>query len=189
LNHAFNGFQPPLSAQSSAAPAATATGTSNTAENITSPTVGEVRPEIESGQSLDPQGAAKGDTKGEHPETATRAYDGAPDTAWETRYYSTPNFSGIKGGVGYAITLVQPAKVTSIVLSTNNTGGNVEVRATTPDKPTEGEILASGPLAPETDLTFAQPTESQTFVLWFNELPTSSIDGKLRVSIKEILVS
>jgi hypothetical protein len=186
FHHAFNGFQPPLTSQSTGAPATAATGTGD-ASGASTPT-DEARPVIESGQSLDPQGVAQGNTAGEHPEAAPLAYDGAPETFWYTRTYATANFGGLRSGVGYAITLQQAAKVSSIVLSTNNTGGNVEVRATTPDKPTDGPVLASGPLAAETELTFAEPVASQTFVLWFTELPLNP-KGKYRVELNEILIS
>ncbi len=51
----------------------------------------------------------------------------------------------MKSGIGYAVTLAQPATVSKVTLITSSTGGNVEVRATSPSTPTDGPVLASGP--------------------------------------------
>ncbi len=148
----------------------------------------ETRPVISKGEAIDPEGAAAGDAVGEHPELAVDAYDGAPDTWWRTREYKTASFGGLKNGVGYVITLQDPAAVSTIVLNTDNTGGRVEVRATTIEKPTDGPVLASAELSAETELRFDKATAGDSFVLWFSELPKAP-DGKYRVDLIEILVS
>lgn len=147
--------------------------------------VQEVRPVIAKGEQIDPP--PQGD-ENEHPEAVDRALDGDLDTYWYTRTYRTQQFSGLKSGVGYAITLKQAATVSTIILDTNDTGGHVEVRATDASDPTSGTVLASGPLSAETTLTLSRPTKAKTFVLWFTELPVTS-EGKFRVELNEIQVS
>ncbi|PJI91082.1 hypothetical protein [Luteimicrobium subarcticum] len=167
-----------------AAPAATqgANDTGTAPQKTVKP---EVRPVIAKGAQVDPP--PQGDNN-EHPEAVENAFDGDIDTYWYTRTYGTPQFGGLKDGVGYEITLEQAAPVSTIVLDTNDTGGHVEVRATTADKPTSGPVLAEATFAPETNLTFSKPVTAKSFVLWFDELPTTK-DGKLRVELNEIQLS
>ena len=47
-------------------------------------------------------------------------------------------------------------------------------------------VLASGPFAPTTELTFDEPVEGDSFVLWITEVPDSA--GKTRLELDEILV-
>jgi murein biosynthesis integral membrane protein MurJ len=141
-------------------------------------------PQIASGQQLDPP--PMGDDN-EHPEAVDLAFDGDPSTFWFTRWYANPEY-GMKPGVGYAVTLVEPTLVAGVTLQMSVNGGLVEVRATDPSTPTEGEVLASGPMSPETVLTFAEPVEAAHIVLWFPTLPQDS-DGRNRVVLNEVLLN
>lgn len=141
-------------------------------------------PVIASGAQIDPP--PDGDNN-EHPEAVDRAFDGDLNTYWYTRTYRTPQFSNLKKGVGYEITLEKAAEVSRIVLDTNSTGGNVEVRATDAANPTQGPVLASGPFADETVLKLSEPVTSTTFVLWITELPQT--DGENRLELNEIQLS
>lgn len=141
-------------------------------------------PVIASAQMLDPP---PGGDNNEHPEAVPLAIDGDPTTFWFTRTYASPTY-GMKEGVGYAVTLEAPATVTTVRLQVNGTGGRVEVRATDPATPTEGEVLAHGELSPDTVLTLDQPTEAQTIVLWFPALPQTP-DGRNRIELLELQLS
>jgi hypothetical protein len=176
----YSGAQPTFG--SSTAPAQRSTPGS-TAAPTQAPE--DVRPVIAKGAQVDPP--PQGD-ENEHPEAVDRAFDGDLDTYWYSRTYNTPQFSGLKPGIGYAITLKQAASVSTVILDTNNKGGHVEIRATTAGSPTSGDVLASGSLSSETTLSFDHPVTSKTFVLWFTELPTNP-DGKFRIELNEIQVS
>lgn len=141
-------------------------------------------PVIASAQMLDPP---PGGDNNEHPEAVPLAIDGDATTFWFTRTYASPTY-GMKEGVGYAVTLEAPATVTTVRLQVNGTGGRVEVRATDPATPTEGEVLAHGELSPDTVLTLDQPTETQTIVLWFTALPQTP-DGRNRIELLELSLS
>ncbi|OLT46110.1 hypothetical protein [Cellulosimicrobium sp. CUA-896] len=194
VNTAFSGFDPAVSTDGrptadAGEPAGEETTDGDGAEEPAAPEPApEVRPAIASGTALDPQGDENPDNEGEHPELAAQAYDGQPETAWYSRRYNSPDFAGLKSGIGYAITLEQAAPVQTIVVDTTVEGGNVEIRATSPDAPTEGEVLASGPLSPGAEFTFAEPVEAESLVLWFTELPQNG-QGENRVEINELLVS
>lgn len=142
-------------------------------------------PVIASAAQLDPP--PDGD-QNEHPEAVPLAVDGDPATAWFTRTYSSPVFGGLKTGVGYAVTLAEPTTVSTVTLQVRGTGGRVEVRATDPGTPTQGEVLAEGALGPETVLTLSRPTETQHVVLWFTELPQTP-DGSNRIELAEVTLS
>lgn len=143
-----------------------------------------VAPVIASAQMIDPP--PEGDDN-EHPEAVPLAIDGDPATFWYSRTYESPTY-GMKAGIGYAVTLAQPATVSTVTLVVNGSGGTVEVRATDPATPTEGEVLVTGSLAPQTVLTLPTPVETQSIVLWFPELPQAP-DGGNRVELAEITVS
>jgi hypothetical protein len=138
-------------------------------------------PVIASLAPLDPEGDG-----GENPELTPRAMDGDPATIWRSRSYVNPEY-GMKTGIGLAITLQQPATVSSVGLDLRGTGGLVQVRATSAEAPTEGEILAEGEMGPDTVLTF-EPVETGSIVLWFPRLPTAESDGKNRIELAEVRV-
>lgn len=129
-----------------------------------------------------------GNTPDDHPELAQLAVDGDAVTAWYSLTYKTPNFGGFNRGAGLLVTLEKPAPISRLFLSTNNTGGNVEIRATTASDPTGGTLLASGPLQTETTFTIDPAVETSTIVVWFTELPQVS-SGENRAHIYEIAVS
>jgi hypothetical protein len=176
----YSGAQPSFGATSAPAPEPTAGST----PQATKPPE-DVRPEISKGAQVDPP--PQGDNN-EHPEAVDRAFDGDLNSYWYSRTYSTPEFGGLKSGIGYAITLKKAAPVSTIILDTNNKGGHVEVRATTASDPTKGAVLASGSFSADTTLSFDKPVTAKNFVLWFSELPKTP-DGQYRIELNEIQIS
>lgn len=138
---------------------------------------------IASIQSIDPS-----DADGEHQEAVARAFDGDPGTFWYTMTYKRDDFAGFKPAVGLALTLSEPATVSTVTLHVNGTGGNVEVRtgdATTPDS---GTVLASGPMSADTVLQLDPAQTGSSLTIWFTQLPTTA-DGSFRVELTEIQLS
>ncbi|WP_263120755.1 hypothetical protein [Cellulomonas sp. RIT-PI-Y] len=169
-----------------AAPAATTQTTATPTEEPAAPAeeapAPAVAPVIAGVTTIDPS-----DADGEKEELIPRIWDGDPNTAWYTHTYNRPDFAGFKNAVGIAITLTEPATVSTVTLQVNGSGGNVEVRATDATNPTAGDVLASGPLNGTTVLTLSQPTETQNIVLWFTSLAQTP-DGKNRIEISELTV-
>ncbi len=150
----------------------------------TAPEESQQVPVIASGDQLDPQG-----DDNEHPEAVDRAIDLDPTTYWYTRTYKSATYAGLgKSGVGYTVELEEAAPISTIYLSTNNSGGNVEIRATSPETPDEGDILWSGALEEEMEIDLPSPVEAEDLVLWFTELPQTP-DGSNRVELREISVA
>ncbi|QCB95053.1 protein kinase family protein [Cellulomonas shaoxiangyii] len=125
------------------------------------------------------------DADGEHEEAVTRAIDGDPGTYWFSQTYNRPDFAGLKDGVGLEVRLAAPAAVSAVTLAVNGSGGNVEVRATSGDAPTQGDVLASAPMGAQTALTFAAPVETDVLTVWFTELPTMP-DGRFRIELTDL---
>ncbi|WP_087507731.1 protein kinase family protein [Cellulomonas iranensis] len=140
-------------------------------------------PAIAGIRTLDPT-----NPEGERVENTERAIDGDPSTFWFSYTYNRPDFGGLKEGIGIEVRLAEETTVSGVTLAVNGTGGGVEVRSTTGDAPTQGDVLASGTLGPTTDLTFAEPVRTGSLVLWFTELPTNAA-GQFRLEITEITVS
>lgn len=154
---------------------------STSSEPTQAPTTEIVLPVAKGAVALDPHG-----DNNEHPELQDLLVDGDATTAWYSRTYKTPDFGGInKSGIGVAVTLEQKALVSSVLVSSTNKGGNVEIRATSGDNPEEGTVLASGPLDGETIFKLDTPTETESIVVWFTEMPTDE-QGAHRIYLYEI---
>ena len=132
--------------------------------------------------------ALPGATADDHPELADRAADADAQTAWYSLTYKTANFGGFDRGVGLLVTLEKPAPISSVFLSTDNTGGAVEIRATSASDPAGGTLLASGPLQLEASFSVDPAVETSSIVIWFTELPQVA-PGEFRANIYEIAVS
>jgi hypothetical protein len=193
VNTAFDDFAPAVQtgeeqpSGEGSAPAAEGGAEGEGAEEAPAPAP-EVRPVIASGAALDPEGDESPGNEGEHPELVPRAFDQQPETSWISRRYNAADFAGLRSGIGFAIALEEKAPVSTIVIDTPVNGGNVEIRSTSQDAPTEGDVLASGALSPGVEFTFETPVETDSIVLWFTELPQNPA-GEFRAEINELLVS
>ena len=134
---------------------------------------------ISGAQSLDPFG-----DNNEHPELAGNLVDGNPGTEWYSRFYNSPTMDS-KGGIGVAVTLASPAKVSAIDIQGTGSGGHVQIRATSPEDPQGGTVLAEGAFTQGTTTFEFTPTETSSIVVWVTEVPKSS-DGLNKVTISEI---
>ncbi|WP_052436814.1 hypothetical protein [Georgenia sp. SUBG003] len=163
----------------SAEPSPTAEPTPEETATTQEPAAGP--PAIASLAPLDPEGDG-----GENPDLAARAMDGDPATYWRSRSYVNPEY-GMKTGIGLAITLQQRAEVSAVEVDLRGTGGLVQVRATSADAPTGGDVLAEGEMGPGTVFRF-DPVETDSIVLWFPRLPVAESDGKNRIELAEVRV-
>ncbi|WP_460705434.1 protein kinase family protein [Myceligenerans halotolerans] len=154
----------------------------------------EARPVITGSTLVATGGAPVEGDDADYPETASRVSDGDPTTFWYTRTFASPDFGGFKTGTGVALTLQEAAAVSTIELSTNSEGGNVQIRATTPDDPAGGQVVAEGPVSANTTFTLDEPVVGESFVIWFTALPESEPlpdlpDLKYRIELNEVTLS
>ena len=131
---------------------------------------------------LDPEGDGA-----ENPDLTPRALDDDPSTYWRSRSYVDPAY-GMKTGIGLHIELEEESRVSAVVIDLMGEGGNVEIRATSPDTPTEGEVLAEGAMGPTSRFTFDEPVDTDSIVLWFTSLPVADSDGRNRLEVAELIV-
>ncbi len=134
---------------------------------------------ISGAQSLDPFG-----DNNEHPELAGNLVDGDPGTEWYSRFYISPTMDS-RRGIGVAVTLASPARVSAIELQGTGSGGHVQIRATSPEDPQGGTLLAEGAFTQGTTTFEFTPTETGSIVVWVTEMPRAS-DGLNKATISEI---
>ena len=116
-------------------------------------------------RDYDPQGDGA-----ENPDQRNLAIDTDPATAWFTeRYQATPQFGGLKTGVGLILRLTAPATPTQMVISSPTPGAHFQLLG--PLTGDQREMLAEGQLTGEDQtvpLTATAP--EQSFLLWITSL-------------------
>ena len=123
--------------------------------------------------SYDPQG--NGD---EHSSTAPAATDGNPSTSWYTETYKTPNFGGLKNGVGLVLDAGSPIAVKSLTVTTATPGFQASVMS---------GAAQGGPFTPDSGTQTVDATttfdlsgsRARYYVLWITQLPPG---GRAEVS-------
>jgi len=141
----------------------------------------EVHPVVVSAVVIDPYG------DGERGENAMSTIDNDPATYWYTYTYSNPQFGGLKPGVGLFLNLQETAPVNSITLHSNGEGGTVEVRKTTAEDPSGGQVIATGEFGAESYIDFGGDVEVDSLMLWITGLPQLA-DGRHRLELREVTV-
>ena len=188
LNDASSSFTPepapsvaePTAEPTSAAPEPTPEETSEPAEGEDEGLPGAAGVPITEAVTFDPT-VAGGENQGD----AYLAFDGNPDTTWNSLRYNSPTY-GMKDGLGFTVTLDRAAQVSSVTLQVKGEGGLVEIRVGNAEAPNQGEVLASGALGSDVTYTFDEPVEAEAISLWFPELPVASSDGRNRIELAEI---
>ena len=117
-------------------------------------------------RDYDPQGA----DQSERPDLVTAAYDRDPETAWYTENYEvTPEFGGLKDGVGLVMRLAAPAVATEMVVSSPTPGAHFQVLG--PDRGGEREVLAEGDFTGARQaVPLARTAPAEAYVLWITKL-------------------
>ena len=117
-------------------------------------------------RDYDPQG----DDQAENPAQRGYAVDNDPTTAWYTeRYRDTPEFGGLKTGVGLILRLTAPAVATEMVVTSPTPGARFQVLG--PLASGRREVLASGTLTgPNQVIALKAAEPSAVYVLWITSL-------------------
>jgi len=131
------------------------------------------------------------DSDPDNTDQAERITDGDPGTFWSTQHYTSPQYGGLKEGVGVRIDLAEESTLSAVVVTTaRNSGGTLELRAVGEDD-SPGEVLASGEFAGDGEVRLEpdEPVEAEAVALWLSELPPDSNEsGRFRGRIAEIQV-
>jgi eukaryotic-like serine/threonine-protein kinase len=132
-------------------------------------------------RDYDPQGA----DQSERPDLRGAAIDGDPETAWYTENYEiTPEFGGLKDGVGLVMRLAAPATATELIVTSPTPGARFQLLG--PDRGGEREVLAEDELTGGRQVVpLARTAPSQAYVLWITAL-VSDGQGRFWAGIGEV---
>jgi hypothetical protein len=140
--------------------------------------------EVASLVAIGPQGASDGD----NPSIADRVIDVASSQPWYSQWYATPEFGGLRSGVGLLLTLSRTATVRDVKLVLGSTpGADAQVRVGT--SPSPGlPVVASASDASGTVLLKTTAAATGRYVLiWFTRLPPDG-HGHYQVSVYSVEV-
>jgi len=123
----------------------------------------------------DPQG-----TGGEHGDTAAQATDGSGATFWYTETYASPDFGGLKHGVGLVVQAGSPVALKTLTVRTPTPGFQATILAgngaSGPFSSDSGPRLVSG------STTFRlNGTTARYYVVWITRLPAG-----LKAEVSEV---
>ncbi len=121
----------------------------------------------------------------EMPGEVPLAYDANDATSWRTEKYATPDFGGLKDGVGLALVLDTPSVARRLDLTSRGTGGAFEVIAGEPGP--DARVVGRGSFRDgrqQVDLQDAPASATYTF--WITDLPPNVDGGGYRAYVSEI---
>lgn len=175
----------------SEAPSEEPTADEETGEAPVEPTAEETEKELPAAQLASVELFTPGGDEVDNADQQDRIHDGDPASFWSTKYYATPDYGGLKDGVGVRVHLAEPSELKAVTVTTaKNTGGTLELRAVNDDG-SLGDVLTSGSFAGdgEVRLDLPEPLETEQVALWIPELPPDSDQaGNFRARIAEIRI-
>jgi serine/threonine protein kinase len=132
------------------------------------PNAGSVAIALSGTGNYDPQGS---DT---HANTAPNATDGNSGTYWYTQTYATPDFGGLKPGLGLVLDAGHAVKLSSLTVTSSTPGFTAEILA--------GNSPSAHPPADSGSQTVASRTsfplrgaKARYYVLWITRLPPGGV--------------
>lgn len=121
----------------------------------------------------------------EMPGEVPLAYDGNEATNWRTERYATPDFGGLKDGVGLRLDLQAPATARAMVLASPSTGGAFEVRAGGPGEAVR--VVGRGTFGVGTQrVALDAGAPSGSYTLWITDLPPNTEGSGYRAYVSEV---
>lgn len=124
----------------------------------------------EAGAEIEFSNALDFDSTGgdEKPELTANAIDGDPDTAWNTFTYLTPNWGGLKSGVGLALDMGEETQVSEVTVDFAEGDYGVTVYVGN-DPINEGtEIGSADDASGEWTVTADEPAQGRYVIVWFD---------------------
>jgi hypothetical protein len=116
-------------------------------------------------EGYDPQG-----TGGEHDELAGNATDGNPSTAWTTETYDSPDFGGLKDGVGLMLDTRSSVELSQVTVTTPTPGFTAEIQSG--NSPAGVFTPDSSSKTVTGTTTFAlNGNTARYYVVWITQLP------------------
>ncbi|MGH9184049.1 MAG: protein kinase domain-containing protein [Acidimicrobiales bacterium] len=139
--------------------------------------------EVASVASFDPGGS-----RGEHDEELPFLVDGDPGTAWTTERYNSRDVGGLKPGVGFVLTLAQPADIKGLELTSPTRDWSAAVYVADETAPTLagwGEpVTAASSLAGTANFDLGGRRGTNVLV-WITDLGNGSVGPTFSATIAE----
>jgi serine/threonine protein kinase len=104
--------------------------------------------------------------------------DGDPSTTWHTEFYSNRQFGGLKGGVGFVLSVDQSRRLQDLVLTSPTPGYNVSayVADSSPSQLSGwGQPVASATNAPARVVVPLHGRQGSHVLVWFTQLSPSNV--------------
>ncbi|WKG00780.1 serine/threonine-protein kinase [Mycolicibacterium sp. HK-90] len=126
----------------------------------------------------------------DHPDQASLAIDGNPDTSWPTDIYQdAAPFPAFKQGVGLMLQLPSPTALSEVAIDVPSTGTEVQIRAADSAHPNSladtTELTPNVALQPgQNTIRVDNQTETPNVLVWISKL--GNLDGQSRTNIPEI---
>jgi cytoskeletal protein RodZ len=129
------------------------------------------------GQLLAPASAAAfgpgGPGQGDNPQLARLAIDHSVRTAWQTDWYATATFGGLKPGTGLLIDMGRPVTISAVTLSLGAVhGASLQLRTgdttSLPGLQPRAQVTGAGGTE---QLSLTSPVQARFLLIWFTKLP------------------
>jgi hypothetical protein len=126
---------------------------------------------------------------GDDPGTADLVIDGSTSTGWQTQWYATPEFGGLKTGTGLLLDMGRTETITSVRVTLGSAAGaDLQVRAGDSSvsglKTVATEAAAGGTV----QLKLASPAHARYVLIWFTKLPPDG-SGTYQVEVYNVGVT
>jgi len=125
---------------------------------------------------------------GENPQNAARALSGDAATPWLSDWYASPDFFDLPVGTGLLLDMGRTVSVTSVRVSINGHGADLELRAGSQPTPAWlPEVAAVSAAGGTVRLHPNAPVHVRYLLIWFTHLPPDPA-GTYQASIYQITV-
>ena len=143
---------------------------------------------------LSSDAASEFDPEGDQRETGTQrlAVDSNPTgTAWSSEHYDTPDFGGLKDGVGLAIDAGSTVTAKTMVIRSPTPGYDAQIYETSGSPPSDlsswGQPVATVSNAGGNETVALQGKAAKSFLIWVTKLPSAEDDpGRYQMEISDV---
>ncbi len=140
--------------------------------------------------------ASEFDPEGDQRETGTQelAVDGNPTgTAWSSEHYDTPDFGGLKDGVGLAIDAGPSVSARQLVIRALTPGYDADIYVVNTAPPDDlsgwGQAVARIHDGSDTERLALPGRPAKSFLIWITKLPQAKDDpGRYQMEISDVQV-
>jgi hypothetical protein len=139
---------------------------------------------VASVMAFGPAGAADG----QNPQNAARALSGDAATPWLSDWYASPDFFDLPKGTGLLLDMGRTVTVTSVRVSINGHGADLQLRAGSQPTPARLPEVASAPdVGGTVQLHPNAPVHVRYVLIWFTQLPPDGA-GTYQASVYRVIV-